>query len=71
MKNLKTHSLQSDSFRNMTNLSWHSFFKKDDPSEFDIVLDDLLKKETQDWDAYPILLPRNGRFWDNGYEDID
>ena len=71
MKNVKTQNMQTDSFRNMTNFPRRSFVRKDDPSEFDLVLDDLLTKDSQDWDAYPILLPRNGRFWDNGYEDIE
>lgn len=72
MKILKTQNSHLGSFRNMANLprTQRSFVKKKDYPEFDFLLEDLLKEETNEWDEYPVLLPRHGRFWDNGYEDI-
>lgn len=72
VKILKNQNSQLDSFRNMANLprTQRPLVKKKDRPEFDFVLEDLLKEETTEWDEYPVLLPRHGRFWDNGYEDV-
>ena len=71
MKFLKTHNSHFDSFKNKTNLPIYSLLKKEDQSEFDFSLEEFLKEETRECDEYPVLLPRRGRFWDNGYEDIE
>lgn len=73
MKILKTQNSQLDSFRNMPNLSRvrPPLVKKKGVPEFDFLLEELLNEEIKEWDEYPVLLPRHGRFWDNGYEDVE
>ena len=71
MQILKTQKSQLDSFRNKSALSRRPLVKKKDHSDFDFSLEEFLKEETREWDEYPILLPRHGRFWDNGYEDVE
>jgi hypothetical protein len=38
-------------------------------SEFQKQLDAYLIETAEDLDDYPLRLPTNGIFWDNGYED--
>lgn len=71
MKISKTHNTNFDSFKNMADLSRRSVVKKKDHPEFDFLLEELLIGEAKEWDEYPVLLPRHGRFWDNGYEDVE
>lgn len=68
MKISKTNNSQSSSSRHLP------FLKKKERTEFKFFLEELLKEETKDWkecDEYQVLLPRHGRFWDNGYEDVE
>jgi len=46
--------------------------------EFDLYLEEFLqnsdsseKPDPELVEEFPILLPRYGRYWDNGYEDVD
>lgn len=71
MKILKPNNSHFDAFRNMTDSPHLLLVKKKDSNEFDFYLDEFLNEEIRDWDESPILLPRHGRFWDNGYEDVE
>lgn len=73
MKTLKTNNSQFDSFKNTATSFPETFRKKEKYSDFDFFLEELLKEkeDLRDWDEYPVLLPRHGRFWDNGYEDVE
>jgi hypothetical protein len=45
--------------------------KKKNGPEFDFYLEEFLNEESKDMEEYSILLPKHGRFWDNGYEDVE
>jgi hypothetical protein len=71
MKISETKNSQMDSFSAKANFSRRSLLKKKDRPEFDFFLEELLKGETRNCDEYSVLLPQHGRFWDNGYEDVE
>lgn len=71
MKILNANDPQLDSFKKMAASSDRTFRKKKDRLEFDFFLEEFLKEEAREGDEYPVLLPRYGRFWDNGYEDVE
>ncbi len=58
-------------FRNKTKYSRYPSEKMRDRPEFDFILEEILREEIKELDDYPVLLPRHGRFWDNGYEDVE
>lgn len=69
MKLLKTNHSHFDLLKNMSTSNGRPFKEKKERPEFDFILEDHLK--VLDGDEYPILIPRHGRFWDNGYEDVE
>lgn len=71
MKILKANNSQSDSLKNKVTSSRLPLAKNKERPEFDFILEEFLNAEAREWDEYPVLLPRHGRFWDNGYEDVE
>lgn len=68
MKIFKTNNSQSQSSPHLP------LMKNKDSKEFEFFLEEFLnedKKEWKEYDEYQVLLPRYGRFWDNGYEDVE
>lgn len=71
MKILKTNNSQFDLLKDMPTSNRLPFKEKQDRPEFDFILEEYLKEAEMDEDEYQILIPRHGRFWDNGYEDVE
>lgn len=58
------HHFQERSFSLNRNSS-----KKKRSNDFKKILEETMEAPCEDLDGFRVLLPRNGRFWDNGYED--
>lgn len=61
-----------DSFRNHKRSSLlDSSRKQRKKDEFKNILETYLKESTtENLEEFSVILPKHGRFWDNGYEDI-
>lgn len=45
--------------------------KKSKVNEFKQLFNKALSEKDEDWEEFRVLLPKHGRFWDNGYEDLE
>lgn len=72
MKISRTDYSMLDSFRNHKS-SMHDFSRRQrKKDEFKNILETYLKESTSDnLEEFRVILPKHGRFWDNGYEDIE
>lgn len=71
MKISRTNNSQSELFKNKNNSLSRHIKKKGINDDFKKILENTISDQSDDWEEFRVLLPTNGHFWDNGYEDLD
>ena len=72
MKIIKTKTTSFDFFKDSYRApSLDLLSRQKNEKQFNYYLEEFLNEETREWEEFPVLFHRHGRFWDNGYEDKD
>jgi hypothetical protein len=69
MKILRTEGFDVHHFQGRNGFSITVPTRKRRSNEFEKILEEIMNEPNEDLEEFRVLLPTNGHFWDNGYED--
>ena len=69
MRILSTNSFDVQQFQKKNDSYKFNVQKKRRSRDFKKIFEEALGEQIDDLEEFRVLLPRNGHFWDDGYED--
>ena len=71
MNVLRTDEFSSEMFKGRNHKFSERMRKRTKTKEFDQIMEKTLREMNEDLEEFRVLLPKHGKFWDNGYEDLE